>query len=228
MNYQTCKRSVLGATTPRQDSEAIVCELVCYCGNTITFKNTDSHKVRDTKVYCSPKCHNQTRRKPPQTKPTKVCDCGTTFVIKQNKKYCSKQCQYRYGQCIPTVTVQCAGCGIDFIRGGGVNRKKLYCSIDCHRRTVRATKKAHKRSVTVETFNPIAVLERDGWQCYLCGVSTPRELRGTYNDNAPELEHIIALANGGAHSVANTACACRKCNGLKAANDNFIPNSLAA
>lgn len=82
----------------------------------------------------------------------------------------------------------------------------------------KARKKAAKlkrRGAVVENVNPIEVFERDGWRCQLCGVRTPRKLRGTYNDKAPELDHILPISKGGEHSYVNTQCACRKCNGLK-------------
>ena len=46
-------------------------------------------------------------------------------------------------------------------------------------------------------------------------MDTPRELRGKFQPNSPEIDHIIPLSRGGAHSVLNCACACRKCNGDK-------------
>jgi hypothetical protein len=36
-------------------------------------------------------------------------------------------------------------------------------------------------------------------------------------DTAPELDHIIPLASGGAHVWDNVQCTCRKCNGEKGA-----------
>lgn len=83
------------------------------------------------------------------------------------------------------------------------------------KRAYRSARKAKLRAVTVEKFDPIDVLERDGWHCQICGVSTPRSLRGSFRPNAPELDHIVALARGGEHSMANTQCACRSCNGIK-------------
>ncbi len=66
-------------------------------------------------------------------------------------------------------------------------------------------------------FNPLSVLERDGWRCRLCGISTPRSLRGTNDSRAPELDHIVPLSQGGPHTKQNTQCACRRCNGAKGA-----------
>ncbi|WP_413247018.1 HNH endonuclease [Sphingomonas sp. 1P06PA] len=59
------------------------------------------------------------------------------------------------------------------------------------------------------------MFERDGWRCHLCHRSTPKRLRGSYKPSAPELDHIVPLAKGGSHTRANTACACRQCNGAK-------------
>lgn len=85
---------------------------------------------------------------------------------------------------------------------------------------LRAYRKARKlklRGVSVEVVNPLTVLSRDKWTCQLCGVKTPRKLRGTYEPTAPEVDHILPIAKGGEHSYANTQCACRKCNLAKSA-----------
>ncbi|MHB8123996.1 MAG: HNH endonuclease [Desulfuromonadaceae bacterium] len=68
----------------------------------------------------------------------------------------------------------------------------------------------HKQ--TVEAVNPIRVFERDRWKCQLCKRATPRKLRGTLDDRAPELDHIKPISKGGEHSYRNTQCACRACN----------------
>jgi 5-methylcytosine-specific restriction endonuclease McrA len=68
-----------------------------------------------------------------------------------------------------------------------------------------------------ELVDPFRVFDRDSWRCRRCGVDTPKAKRGTYDDDAPELDHIHPLSKGGAHSYANTQCLCRRCNGAKAA-----------
>ncbi|QDP57374.1 MAG: putative HNH endonuclease [Prokaryotic dsDNA virus sp.] len=62
----------------------------------------------------------------------------------------------------------------------------------------------------------------------MCGCKTPEAKRGTYAANAPELDHIIPLAKGGAHSKANTACSCRRCNIAKSDKVLGQPSLLAA
>jgi 5-methylcytosine-specific restriction endonuclease McrA len=66
-------------------------------------------------------------------------------------------------------------------------------------------------------FNVLLVFERDRWTCQLCGRKTPQHLRGTLDPLAPELDHILPLAAGGDHVIENCQCACRECNGAKAA-----------
>lgn len=117
----------------------------------------------------------------------------------------------------------CADCGAAL----GRTRLQMKCCFACarlrernspSRRADKARRKAMQRGRVVgsERFDPLEILARDGWRCHMCGISTPKRLRGTYNDRAPELDHITPLALGGEHSRLNTACACRKCNGTKA------------
>lgn len=121
----------------------------------------------------------------------------------------------------------CKQCGGPFaLRASGSGGwGKLYCGDICAKRAYsespagkaakrkhRAARKAKERAATVEAFDPIAILERDGWRCQICGVQTPRKLRGTFKPNAPEVDHIVSLADGGAHAPWNVQCACRSCN----------------
>lgn len=104
-------------------------------------------------------------------------------------------------------------------KGYEIERKKRYKSTEVYKRLkkkYRSQRKAKQRGATIaESVDPIAILERDKWQCYLCGVDTPQDLRGSYSDNAPEVDHVIPLSKGGLHIESNLRCACRKCNALK-------------
>lgn len=110
----------------------------------------------------------------------------------------------------------CINCGSGFVRGG---KRKFSCSLVCHTenkrmqlRKSRAVRKAREKTATVEPIDPIEVLKRDKWKCYICGVDTPYKLKGKHKDNAPEVEHVLALSNGGTHTWDNVRCSCRKCN----------------
>lgn len=159
----------------------------------------------------------------------KCANCGQRFIgIKLSDRYCSEVCsaEYRRRKYVARndngrdrSPRPCFGCGSIFEPLYG-DRRRMFCSPACVKLTdgYRARKKAAKlkrRGAVVEIVNPIEVFNRDGWRCQLCGVRTPKKLRGTYDDRAPELDHIIPISKGGEHSYVNTQCACRRCNGLK-------------
>lgn len=247
--YRTCRSC--GNRFPRPDDYSYQCKIctdnksefvkqslarqcLC-CGNAITFKTSDSHKVRETRIYCSSQCRSFSNPKAAKTvvkKTEKTLSdcvvCGSRFEGPKNKKYCSYECSYEIHSLVPKIDKTCKNCGTSFVAVSS----RIYCSNKCSKQVASRIGKSQRRAriklVDCERFDPRDVLELYDYKCYLCGVDTPKILRGSYNDNAPELDHIIALANGGSHTVMNTACACRKCNQMKAANDNYIPISIAA
>jgi 5-methylcytosine-specific restriction endonuclease McrA len=120
----------------------------------------------------------------------------------------------------------CKGCSVQVIRRSRITKALCTpCLRRKHRQTdsYKAGKRIHKAKrkvrmgVKAERIDPFKVFERDGWKCQLCGVDTPRSLRGSYEDSAPELDHIKPLALDGEHTWLNVQCACRKCNIRKGA-----------
>lgn len=102
------------------------------------------------------------------------------------------------------------------------------CSAEAFRRAKRARRdkdKARLIAAVVELVDKIKVFERDRWHCYLCGVHTPPALMGTFDDDAPELEHVVPLSRGGAHAYSNVRCSCRSCNAEK--SDLLLDEYLA-
>lgn len=121
------------------------------------------------------------------------------------------------------VVHECPGCGVPYCR---INGERFRLCPDCfdrkkavHRKKGRKAhnhrRRARKLGVASEIFDPLVVLDRDKWKCQGCGCDTPKDLRGTSEDNAPELDHIIPLSRGGEHTVVNTQCLCRVCNLFK-------------
>ncbi|PDS97533.1 hypothetical protein CO659_12775 [Rhizobium sp. S9] len=213
-------------------------ERVCeFCG--ITFKKIKKDKLPPR--FCSKTCSGTSGMaallvlrpsKPASFIVHKLfCDvCGDRFTTKnaQNKR-CSDFCRLKADRIkalassvandnVDRSIRPCAECSNAFSPLYG-EKRSIYCSKSCAKRNGnrrrRKKEKARLRGVLVETVDPIKVFERDKWKCQICGVKTPRKLRGTYEDRAPELDHIMPLSLGGAHSYMNTQCACRKCNAAK-------------
>lgn len=128
------------------------------------------------------------------------------------------------------LTTPCSDCGV-WIGGHrrcGICSKALRYRHDCSRKG-GAQERCKKYGVPYESFNELLILERDNWTCKICGKPTPKAKRGTYDDDAPEIDHIWALSatknglKGPGHTPSNCRCACRKCN-LKRGN-KFIDDS---
>lgn len=120
---------------------------------------------------------------------------------------------------------KCNTCGVEFKQDTHLGAPRKYCP-PCNdkilreakkrqRRISRSKRRARMRATKVEPIDPFDIFDRDNWQCYICGTPTPKDKRGTFSDNAPELDHIVPLAKGGTHTRDNVACACRQCNHKK-------------
>lgn len=209
------------------------CEI---CGNEF------QHRFNSANRCCSRACGFELRGReqrasakkylcnmPPAPKTCAVC--GSLFIsIIPKAKYCSRDCKTRaamkakHPEYYSTRT--CIVCGKLFNKDYGRNTARNACSEECNmihkqnqskrfRRIAKGKRKALTRGARAESVDPIAVFNRDGWKCQICGCKTPQRFRGTYRGNAPELDHIVPLSRGGAHTYLNTQCACRKCNGEK-------------
>jgi 5-methylcytosine-specific restriction endonuclease McrA len=185
--------------------------------------------------FCSRKCRGLYRQSLPKKNPKrclvyfkKCVVCGKQFTTRYNFNIvCSEKCKKKKQQVLMfkrnknlkiIKTRVCKECGKLFIPEYG-DKRNNYCSKKCSRRLNgrigKASRRVRKHANGYEAFDPFDVFKRDGWRCQLCGVKTPKRLRGTIKDNAPELDHIVSLANGGEHSMRNTQCLCRKCNHSK-------------
>lgn len=115
-----------------------------------------------------------------------VCGSYTKYTFGRSRKYCSKKC---------------------------------YKSTDSYRlqlKVSRLKRKALERGASVGyKINPIDIFNRDNWTCKICNCHTPEHKRGSYDDDAPELDHIYPLSKGGAHTFDNVQLLCRACNATK-------------
>jgi len=221
----------------RETAPERTCE---YCG-TVFRRGKDSHNAAR---FCSRKCGFEAKsnvwRSPPVDNDLRssaldlgarfrvtrcLCvQCGQRFVGGNiTAMYCSIGCQrqaFWRRRGVDPAPRRCPECDVVFevVYGRGA---AVFCSDECsakhNRRKVKWRRKARMRSVANDNIDPFYVFDRDGWRCKLCGVSTPKRLRGTYDDRAPELDHILPISLGGSHTLDNVQCACRKCNGAKGA-----------
>lgn len=203
------------------------------CGSLFPHKRSG----RTKHLYCSRKCAGVARgrrvianRKPEPDPPMALCQvCQTPYRQAAKRRTCGQRaCQLKLGRSDARArrgTRLCRVCGISYVAtvcGQG------YCSPSCSRQAKAAQRRAYRKvwgkthrkrarryGCHVEAVNPLTVFARDDWHCYLCGCETPRALRGTNHDNAPELDHVVPLSRGGAHASDNVRCACRVCNLLK-------------
>ena len=144
--------------------------------------------------------------------------CGDGFYGGANKIFCSIECSRTK---IVFPPKECAICGNRFTPK---NKFGKFCSKRCGRKAGSPAgkrrrygmkmyrKRARLAGAEYEPVDPIKLFERDGWKCQICGIKTPRSLRGSYEDRAPEVDHRLALASGGSHTWDNVQCACRACN----------------
>lgn len=198
-----------------------------HCGKKYKAKKPDRNK------YCTRECaFAAIAAKPVEPKIVQCKWCNKEFEQTHGILWCNDECRKASVKVIASEQNRlrgvatkvlkprpCKECNKQFIPEYG-NKRRAFCSDKCLKRNSGRKGKATRRariagSAIVEAINPLAVLSRDKWKCHMCGRQTPRRLRGTYEDNAPELDHIIPLAQGGLHTWDNVACACRKCNSDK-------------
>lgn len=162
--------------------------------------------------------------------PRQCIECAQPFErSSRGQRICSRHClaararrraQQRYTP--KTRCGVCPQCAQPWEKTG-IQGTVKFCSSRCARQAMyrqrgggthaqRAKAKGAPRRFNIK---PPDVFARDGWRCQLCGCKTPRHLRGTFEPDAPELDHIIPIGACGGHVLENLQCACRRCNGAK-------------
>lgn len=214
------------------------------CGSKFTQSISTALGQNTGRLLCSPKCWLPKKAKQgPKPKPTGPCRiCGSVFTKNSiASSICSDECRKADARqkarlssaALMTSTSKprpCRECRKNFTPEYGTKRR-TFCSLECYRRfghrVGKASRRARIRGSVAETFNPIEIFERDGWRCHLCGTKTKLKDRGTTKPKAPELDHIVSLADGGPHTRANTALACRACNHRKGRESRGQPSLLS-
>lgn len=200
-------------------------------------------KEANRATYCSRECYFAAIKAKPKVKtvlPAINCaQCGNSFVpATRAATLCSAECKredarikcrdrnrIKHGT-FGTVTKSCAYCGAEFT-AEKYGSQRSYCSQSCRDKAYRRTEiakvahrgvKSRRRARLVgATLSPVSwldVLIRDRWICAICGRKINRKVSVPHPD-AATIDHIIPLARGGAHSMANLQAAHFICNATK-------------
>lgn len=209
-----CRPSV-----PAKLERVIACYQVHTCGNCgSSFQPKRAGRIK----FCSRECAFEFLGKQAELKAktnvsftvlrNKCTTCGSRF--ERRGLYCSDRCRPPAYVAAAKIARPCITCGIEVV-GTAAKRECAKCQRLKMRHLRKAKGRAAHYGVEYQPINPIKVLERDGWRCQVCGVKTPKRLRGTFKPNAPEVDHRVPLAMGGGHTWDNVQCCCRSCNGVK-------------
>lgn len=94
------------------------------------------------------------------------------------------------------------------------------------RREAKDRRRARMRNAYVSPVNRRQVFERDAWTCQLCHEPVERD-KVVPHPKAPTIDHVIPLARGGTHEMANTQCAHFLCNATKSDRVDWAPVLMA-
>lgn len=155
---------------------------------------------------------------------TKVCPCGVEFQCTANcpnQVHCSKSCagQFRVGFCrLPVVHNRvwhqgcCSWCGSQYTD----IYPSDYCSQRCKANASWHRKSKRRGEFTISRANRLAIYERDGWTCQLCGITVDATLKMP-SHYAATLDHIIPQSHQLVpdHSASNLRLAHMICNAIR-------------
>lgn len=139
-------------------------------------------------------------------------------------RYCSEGCfrsrtnWWLRTRDYPTVRLECSSCGVAFER----RRKDVYddgtpyCSYDCYNESRARDESAAPRGYISPSVR-LAIYERDGWECQLCGEVVDRDADGR-DPMAPSIDHVLPVSRGGSDHEWNLQTAHLSCN-VRRGND---------
>ena len=182
---------------------------------------------RNRKAYCTDTCTPVATEKPAPSTALKWKQCShcERWLCRPGRKFCNDDCA-RQAKLIrdcqkrrlkhPPRAATCRHCRTP------IDYRRRTCD-DCRARAKQARKGKHRAraryfGVEYETVNPLRVYERDKWMCGICKKPVNKRLKWP-NQMCVSLDHVVAMANGGPHTYANTQCAHWLCNTLKSDND---------
>ena len=124
---------------------------------------------------------------------------------------------------------RCRVCSTAFVSP----RPEKTCSDVCTEAAKRAKhaerkqrRRARERAAYISPVNRYEVFERDAWTCQLCNEPVERD-KVVPHPKVPTIDHVIPLARGGTHEMANVQTACFLCNATKSDRMDWSPALMA-
>jgi len=152
----------------------------------------------------------------------RLCEVCQSPTAKPSQRFCCRRCMKAWrGE------KQCVRCC-------KVMRSAAWCATvckACKKIAARKNRKGNRNNfrrrakhhgVEYTPIRRLAVYERDGWQCQLCGKMCKRRWTisirtGQPHPRSPTIDHIVPMSKGGGHVMHNVQLACWQCNVFKGA-----------
>lgn len=169
--------------------------------------------IREFTTHCSRDCYFQTMA---IERARRLLVSSETSALRRISRAVRSRASREADRGVPSPV--CVGCGkpIEYVFG----RPKKRCP-SCQRARRSETRRhvpskpiqrARHYGVHYEHVSPWDVMARDWYHCSACGTYTPPRLRGSYEWNAPEIDHVVPISRGGPHVASNLQLMCRSCN----------------
>ena len=217
----TTYRPFVGNVTPlkrgRKHGKLKTCD---QCGGWFTSFQCGGRTRKAWTRFCSEKCVSVSAAWAAGTPAALAKELAALSRIARNWKIRPDGRRFRTRRLHARLKNACRTCGALLPNKAG-GRPKKYCNRRCaprpenQKRLNKNRKRAAYYGVPYEPVDKLAVFDAFGWRCAFCGEPTPKDLLGTTNEFAPELDHRVPMSRGGAHAWDNVQLLCRGCNSAK-------------
>lgn len=190
-------------------SNAKFCSRVCFGAGTRTRQWAGclmcGSPCPNHRKYCQAACYHQA--KTAWRKERQCRHCPATFLpVKKAQQFCTRQCLHSFLRVRKLKQHTCRYCGIAFQPRKG---DAIHCSIICYGLSQRGDTKRSGKNFSNTQKRKIA--QRDGLHCRVCGVL----------ENL-DVDHILAICNGGDNSLENGQILCDRCHTQKTKSDRRL------
>lgn len=160
--------------------------------------------------YCSIACSNAGRNQGPGPKPIPVDRRLKPQRVKDARAKLRKAARGTKSRVV-WASGNCSECGDYFVIPSA---RAIYCSRKCKGRARGRLRRALEAGADISDASRYRIHRRDKWICHICGDPVNRVATFPAPDY-PTLDHVVALAAGGAHHEDNLKTAHSICNSRK-------------